>query len=186
MIIYHTCCHICADHDQRKQDPWTAADGEWAIRETFVAVITTNIPPIAPLIRKWLSPCLGRMEVSERSNSPNYKPSSQSPPSRSVSKASLKAQERFQHNEAMTDRYFSGVGSQEYLPAYNTTNKPRTNSAASNERMDDEMELEEHKGSEWKDTHVAHALSTPGQEAVYPAMHGREEDALPQKAREIV
>lgn len=48
------------------------------------------------------------------------------------------------------------------------------------------MELEEHKGSEWKETHVAHALSTPGREAVYPAMHGRDEGALPQKPHEIV
>lgn len=129
------------------------------------------------------------MEVSERANSPNYPDphkSSQPPPSRSASKASLKAQERFQHNEAMTDRYFSGVSSQEHLPAHHSTNKPRTNSAASNERLEDEMELEEHKGSEWKETHVAHALSTPGREAVYPAMQGREEDALPQKAHEIV
>lgn len=129
------------------------------------------------------------MEVSERANSPNYpdhNKSSQPPPSRSASKASLKAQERFQHNEAMTDRYFSGVSIQEHLPTYNNTNKARTNSAASNERIEDEMELEEHKGSGWKETHVTHALSTPGREAVYPATNGREEDTLPQKAHEIV
>lgn len=129
------------------------------------------------------------MEVSERANTPNYPDphkSSQPPPSRSASKASLKAQERFQHNEAMTDRYFSGVSSQEHLPTYYTTNKARSNSAASNERIEDGMELEEHQGSDWKETHVAHALSTPGIEAVYPATRGREEDALPQKAHEIV
>ncbi|KAF9877958.1 hypothetical protein CkaCkLH20_04534 [Colletotrichum karsti] len=33
--------------------------GSWAVRETFVAVVTTNVPMIFPLLRKWLSPVFG-------------------------------------------------------------------------------------------------------------------------------
>ncbi|KDN61246.1 hypothetical protein CSUB01_09843 [Colletotrichum sublineola] len=33
--------------------------GSWAVRETFVAIVTTNVPMIFPLVRRWLSPLLG-------------------------------------------------------------------------------------------------------------------------------
>lgn len=43
------------------QDPVNGAQqaGSWAVRETFVAVVTTNVPMIFPLLRRWLSPVLG-------------------------------------------------------------------------------------------------------------------------------
>ncbi|GJC81028.1 hypothetical protein ColLi_03866 [Colletotrichum liriopes] len=42
-------------------NPVTGAQqaGSWAVRETFVAIVTTNIPMIFPLVRRWLSPIFG-------------------------------------------------------------------------------------------------------------------------------
>ncbi|KAM0431018.1 hypothetical protein ACHAPT_005655 [Fusarium lateritium] len=42
-------------------NPLTGAQqaGSWAVRETFVAVVTTNLPMIFPFIRRQLSPILG-------------------------------------------------------------------------------------------------------------------------------
>ncbi|KAK2015619.1 hypothetical protein LZ32DRAFT_554231 [Colletotrichum eremochloae] len=42
-------------------DPVNGAQqaGSWAVRETFVAIVTTNVPMIFPLVRRWLSPLLG-------------------------------------------------------------------------------------------------------------------------------
>ncbi|KAF3764202.1 hypothetical protein M406DRAFT_239001, partial [Cryphonectria parasitica EP155] len=42
------------------KNPMVNGDGMWAVREAFVALITTNIPPIAPLLRRWVSRWLGR------------------------------------------------------------------------------------------------------------------------------
>lgn len=39
-------------------------DGAWALRECFVGMVTTNLAPIIPLFRKWLSPWLGRLETT--------------------------------------------------------------------------------------------------------------------------
>lgn len=36
----------------------------WDARETFVALVTTNIPPTVPLFRSWYARCLGRPEVT--------------------------------------------------------------------------------------------------------------------------
>lgn len=43
-------------------------DGAWALRECFVGMVTTNLAPIIPLFRKWLSPWLGRLESSSDGN----------------------------------------------------------------------------------------------------------------------
>lgn len=43
-------------------------DGAWALRECFVGMVTTNMAPIIPLFRKWLSPWLGRLESTSDSN----------------------------------------------------------------------------------------------------------------------
>ncbi|KAG8159890.1 hypothetical protein KVR01_010527 [Diaporthe batatas] len=43
-------------------------DGAWALRECFVGMVTTNMAPIIPLFRKWLSPWLGRLESSSDGN----------------------------------------------------------------------------------------------------------------------
>ncbi|KAI3549809.1 hypothetical protein CPAR01_13677 [Colletotrichum paranaense] len=42
-------------------NPVTGAQqaGSWAVRETFVAIVTTNIPMIFPLLRRWLTPIFG-------------------------------------------------------------------------------------------------------------------------------
>ncbi|GKT54210.1 short-chain dehydrogenase reductase sdr [Colletotrichum tofieldiae] len=42
-------------------NPVTGAQqaGSWAVRETFVAIVTTNIPMIFPLVRRWLTPIFG-------------------------------------------------------------------------------------------------------------------------------
>ncbi|PSR83420.1 hypothetical protein BD289DRAFT_370042, partial [Coniella lustricola] len=41
------------------KDPKINGDGMWDVRETFVALVTTNIPPIVPLLRSWFACCLG-------------------------------------------------------------------------------------------------------------------------------
>ncbi|KAK8092925.1 hypothetical protein PG999_014512, partial [Apiospora kogelbergensis] len=38
--------------------------GSWAIRETFVAVITTNLPIIAPMFRLWMTPIVNTVRKS--------------------------------------------------------------------------------------------------------------------------
>lgn len=43
-------------------------DGAWALRECFVGMVTTNLAPIIPLFRKWLSPWLGRLESTSDGN----------------------------------------------------------------------------------------------------------------------
>ncbi|KAH6893351.1 hypothetical protein B0T10DRAFT_482075 [Thelonectria olida] len=50
-------------------DPVQGAEhaGYWAVRETFVAVVTTNLPVVFPFIRRKLSPILGSMASTGRS-----------------------------------------------------------------------------------------------------------------------
>jgi len=43
--------------------------GSWAVRETFVAVIVTNLPMLFPLFKRWLSPCIGTIGSSLGINS---------------------------------------------------------------------------------------------------------------------
>ncbi|KAI1108788.1 hypothetical protein F5Y14DRAFT_59865 [Nemania sp. NC0429] len=43
--------------------------GSWAVRETFVAVITTNLPMVFPLISAWLKPIISSLARSLRSGS---------------------------------------------------------------------------------------------------------------------
>ncbi|KAM7185647.1 hypothetical protein V8F20_011725 [Naviculisporaceae sp. PSN 640] len=44
-------------------DPVNGAQlaGSWAVRESFIAVVTTNLPMIFPLIKVWLSPLIGSL-----------------------------------------------------------------------------------------------------------------------------
>lgn len=47
-----------------------AQDGSaWAVRETFVAVVTSNLPLIFPLVRKWLGKTLGSFSSRKDSRS---------------------------------------------------------------------------------------------------------------------
>ncbi|KAI2622725.1 hypothetical protein GGS26DRAFT_242269 [Hypomontagnella submonticulosa] len=41
--------------------------GSWAVRETFVAVITTNLPMVFPLLKMWLTPVFGSLLTTMRS-----------------------------------------------------------------------------------------------------------------------
>ncbi|GKT49856.1 uncharacterized protein ColSpa_10037 [Colletotrichum spaethianum] len=47
-------------------NPVTGAQqaGSWAVRETFVAIVTTNLPMIFPLVRRWLSPVFGTITTT--------------------------------------------------------------------------------------------------------------------------
>lgn len=56
-------------------------DGAWALRECFVGMVTTNMAPIIPLFRKWLSPWLGRLEST---SDPNTKRGTTGPGSRTM------------------------------------------------------------------------------------------------------
>lgn len=51
------------------QDPVNGAQlaGSWAVRETFVAVVTTNLPMIFPLFRRWLGPYISTWVSTLRS-----------------------------------------------------------------------------------------------------------------------
>lgn len=53
------------------QDPVNGAQlaGAWGTRESFVAVVTTNLPMVFPLIRTWLAPFFGTMLKSSQRNS---------------------------------------------------------------------------------------------------------------------
>lgn len=53
------------------KDPVNGAQlaGSWAVRETFVAVVTTNLPMIFPLVKHMLSPLLDTIAQSMRSSS---------------------------------------------------------------------------------------------------------------------
>jgi hypothetical protein len=54
-----------------QQNANSNGDGAWALRECFVGMVTTNLAPIIPLIRKWLSPWLGRLESSTSDGTTN-------------------------------------------------------------------------------------------------------------------
>lgn len=116
---------------------------------------------------------------SQRANSAQGRSSSHPAPKRSVSKASLKVQAQIEHNEAMSNRYFSGVDSKEHLPAYDDT----ATSWSAAGRMEDAMELKENKGAVWSESH---ALTTQGQRAVFATVDRQDEDAFPQRVHEIV
>jgi hypothetical protein len=48
------------------QDPVNGAQlaGSWAVRETFIAVVTTNAPVVFPIFRSWLGPVIGSIKSS--------------------------------------------------------------------------------------------------------------------------
>lgn len=91
------------------QDPWVNGDGMWAVREAFVAICTTNMPPVVPLLRVWLSPCLGRTESVSDGDDDGTQTTRRSKYShvakRSASRASRKSQ--VLHNKTMSERYFA-------------------------------------------------------------------------------
>ena len=62
-VLILTVCHLSTHSSSSltqfptklPQNPITGAEqaGSWAVRETFVAVVTSNIPMIYPLLRRW-------------------------------------------------------------------------------------------------------------------------------------
>lgn len=123
----------------------------WAVREAFVAICTTNMPPVVPLLRVWLSPCLGRTDTTtDNSNRTQTTKGSRysNALKRSASKASRKSQ--IAHNQTMSDRYFAdleaptavtrrGTGDTEIkLETYSAS---RGSSKASNRPADDMLAL---------------------------------------------
>lgn len=159
----------------------------WEIRETFVALITTSIPAVVPLVRRWL--CCGQSEkltTSERVEAAKRGSKSSQTPRRTSSKAVLKAQAQLEHNAAMRDRYLSGFDGQEdqeKLPYYDAAIASRSNSLASTSSRTEEMDGEEMKSGMRRDLY---ALTTPGQKAVPAKFQGRDEDSGPQTVRDIV
>lgn len=71
-------------HLTPKQDSKNGAflAGSWAVRETFVAVITTNMPMLFPLFRRLMNPCLGR--ISSRIGTYGYRGKSTGASSRNL------------------------------------------------------------------------------------------------------
>lgn len=71
--IRNSIADLCAS-----QNPVTGAQqaGSWAVRETFVAIVTTNIPMIFPLLRRWLTPIFGSISstLSRGTNNKYDKP----------------------------------------------------------------------------------------------------------------
>ncbi|KAK3323827.1 hypothetical protein B0T19DRAFT_443294 [Cercophora scortea] len=46
-------------------DPVDGAEqaGSWAVRETFVAVVTSNLPMVVPLVNRWIQPMFGHVKT---------------------------------------------------------------------------------------------------------------------------
>ncbi|KAI1458631.1 hypothetical protein F4805DRAFT_120182 [Annulohypoxylon moriforme] len=122
-------------------DPINGAQlaGSWAVRETFVAVITTNLPMVFPLIKNWLSPVLGSLLTTMRS------------------------QQKLTDKESRSDLRTFGGGS------HNTwkrrggppTANPITNITfnESEERMVDDVKMQDLKG--WTDTSTTGSAPAP-------------------------
>lgn len=57
--------------DQRSQDPVNGAQlaGSWAVRETFIAVVVSNLPMVFPLFVIWLGPMITSLRSTLRSRS---------------------------------------------------------------------------------------------------------------------
>ncbi|KAF4867116.1 hypothetical protein CGCSCA2_v000166 [Colletotrichum siamense] len=79
-VGYNRVLHGWADL-MLSQDPVNGASqaGSWAVRETFVAVVTTNVPMIFPLIRRWFSPIFGTVVSTLPLSNTNNKYGSKGP-----------------------------------------------------------------------------------------------------------
>ncbi|KAI1767222.1 hypothetical protein GGR53DRAFT_518623 [Hypoxylon sp. FL1150] len=114
-------------------DPVNGAQlaGSWAVRETFVAVVTTNLPMIFPLFKQWFTPLFGSLLTSMRS------------------------QQKLTDKESRTDlRTFGGGSKQSWRRRGGgpPTANPITNItfSESEEHMVDEVKMQDLKG--WTDT----------------------------------
>ncbi|KAI1463532.1 uncharacterized protein F4812DRAFT_242767 [Daldinia caldariorum] len=112
-------------------DPVNGAQlaGSWAVRETFVAVITTNLPMVFPLIKLWLTPILGSLITTVRS------------------------QQKLTDKESRSDlRTFGGGSHQSWRRRGPPTANPITNFTfnESEERIVDDVKMQDLKG--WTDT----------------------------------
>lgn len=68
--LNYFCQEETATNASDLQDPQNGAQlaGSWAVRETFVAVITANLPMVFSILKHWLSPVLGSLITSVRSS----------------------------------------------------------------------------------------------------------------------
>ncbi|XXH01068.1 hypothetical protein Hte_007419 [Hypoxylon texense] len=116
-------------------DPVNGAQlaGSWAVRETFVAVVTTNLPMIFPLFKVWLGPILGSLLTTMRS------------------------QQKLTDKESRSDlRTFGGGGNSKQSWRRRGGGPPTANPitnitfSESEERMVDEVKMQDLKG--WTDT----------------------------------
>ncbi|KAI1773794.1 hypothetical protein F4818DRAFT_101827 [Hypoxylon cercidicola] len=124
-------------------DPVNGAQlaGSWAVRETFVAVVTTNLPMIFPLFKLWLGPLLGSLLTSMRS------------------------QQKLTDKESRSDlRTFGGGSKQSWRRRGGgpPTANPITNITfnESEERMVDDVKMQDLKG--WTDTSTTGSGPTLG------------------------
>lgn len=65
----HTLCQKRSLTDLNAQNPIKGAQnaGSWAVRETFIAVVTTNLPIIYPLFHKLVATAFGSLPGTKRS-----------------------------------------------------------------------------------------------------------------------
>lgn len=160
----------------------------WEIRETFVALVTTSIPPIAPLLRSWTF--FGRTEqlsTAERVEAAKLASKASQGPKRTASKAGLRAQAQVEHNLAMRDRYLSGFDSDDEKETdHGHVNMSRSGSAASTASTADETGSIELNSGMRRDPHAR--TTSPGRSLTgLPARpRSRDENALPQTTREMV
>ncbi|KAI1101147.1 hypothetical protein F4804DRAFT_22452 [Jackrogersella minutella] len=122
-------------------DPVNGAQlaGSWAVRETFVAVITTNLPMVFPILKVWLSPFFGSLLTTMRS------------------------QQKLTDKESKSDlRTFGGGSHQTWRRRGGPpTANPITNITfnESEERMVDDVKMQDLKG--WTDTSTNGSAPAP-------------------------
>jgi len=104
-----------------KQDQQNGAllAGSWAVRETFVAVITTNLPMLFPLFKRWLSPLVSSISSSVGKGS---KDSSRPPTLETFGKKAVRARPPRSVNHITNVTAFND--SQEYMVEMGALGRP--------------------------------------------------------------
>ncbi|KAI1739739.1 hypothetical protein F4680DRAFT_134352 [Xylaria scruposa] len=116
-------------------DPVNGAQlaGEWGTREAFVAVFTTNLPMIFPLIKNWISPIFGSTIWSTQKSSSRSREGAQT-----IGGGSWSSKRNRAHGINVLTTNLSATGSQEHMvqeiPLQNLkiSGEPGTHPPASN------------------------------------------------------
>lgn len=138
----------------------------WAVREAFVAICTTNMPPVVPLLRVWLSPCLGRTESASASDDADGRRSSAASAikKRSASRASRKSHMQMLHNRTMSDRYFADLEAPPPPKPNKSSSSGSSPLAAAGGRGEDEIKLETYATSRGSNvSQIGRAVDMPPQ-----------------------